>query len=149
MELLNLGTNILGFKGNSGRIVTIGMVAVGSHAAVLLVKHLSRFVSARMPGKAHPKWKSITSLSTSILIFAIYFGTFGLILHELGVSLTAYLASASVIGLAVGFGSQGVVQDVVTGRLTLVFSDLVDVGDMVEISGQTGVVQSIGMRFVT
>jgi small-conductance mechanosensitive channel len=47
----------------------------------------------------------------------------------------------------VGFGSQGIVQDVVTG-LTLIFSDLIDVGDMVEISGQAGVVRSIGMRFV-
>jgi small conductance mechanosensitive channel len=62
------------------------------------------------------------------------------------VSLTAYLASASVIGLAIGFGSQGLVQDVVTG-LTLVFSNLIDVGDMVEIGGQTGVIRSIGMRF--
>lgn len=91
--------------------------------------------------------RSIASLSTSVVIFVLYFGALGLILRELGVSLTAYLASASVIGLAVGFGSQGVVQDVVTG-LTLVFSDLVDVGDMVEISGQVGIVRSIGMRFV-
>lgn len=44
--------------------------------------------------------------------------------------------SASVVGLAIHFGSQGVVEDVVTG-LTFIFSDLVDVGDLVEISGQT------------
>ena len=62
-------------------------------------------------------------------------------------SLTAYLASASVAGLAIGFGSQGVVQDVVTG-LTFIFSDLVDVGDLVEVSGQTGIVRAITMRFV-
>jgi small conductance mechanosensitive channel len=76
----------------------------------------------------------------------IYFSAFGLILKELGVSVTAYLASASVIGLAVAFGSQGLVQDVVTG-LTLIFSNLFDVDDMVEISGQTGIIRSIGMRF--
>src|SRR5690606_22150626 len=58
---------------------------------------------------------------------------------------TTYFASASVIALAIGFGSQGIVQDVVTG-LTLIFSDLIDVGDMVEISGQSGVVRSISMR---
>jgi small conductance mechanosensitive channel len=40
-----------------------------------------------------------------------------------------------------------VVQDVVTG-LTFIFSDLVDVGDLVEISGQTGIVRAITMRFV-
>jgi len=69
------------------------------------------------------------------------------ILKEFGVSLVAYLASASVMGLAIGFGSQGLVQDVVTG-LTLIFSDLVDLGDIVEISGQTGIVRQIGMRFI-
>ena len=79
--------------------------------------------------------------------FSLYFGAIGLILKEFGVSLTAYLASASVLGLAIGFGSQGLVQDVVTG-LTLIFSDLVDVDDMVEISGQTGIVNEIGMRFI-
>jgi small conductance mechanosensitive channel len=77
----------------------------------------------------------------------LYFGTIGLILREFGVSLTAYLASASVVGLAIGFGSQGLVQDVVTG-LTLIFSDLIDLGDMVEIGGQTGIVKKIGMRYI-
>jgi small conductance mechanosensitive channel len=58
-----------------------------------------------------------------------------------------YLATASVAGLAIAFGSQGLVQDIVTG-LTLIFSDLIDVGDLVEVSGQTGVVRSVTMRFV-
>jgi small-conductance mechanosensitive channel len=82
----------------------------------------------------------------SIAVFAMYFVALGLVLKEFGISLTAYFASATIIGLAVGFGSQGLVQDVVTG-LTVVFSDLFDVGDMVEIAGQTGIVQKIGIRF--
>ena len=65
----------------------------------------------------------------------------------MGISLTAYIASASVIGLAVGFGSQGIVQDMVTG-FTLIISNQIDIGDMVEINGQTGIISSIGMRFV-
>jgi small conductance mechanosensitive channel len=100
-----------------------------------------------MPKPVFAKGRSITSLLTSAAIFSLYFGAIGLILKEFGVSLTAYLASASVLGLAIGFGSQGLVQDVVTG-LTLIFSDLVAVDDMVEISGQTGIVKEIGMRFI-
>jgi len=50
------------------------------------------------------------------------------------------------VGLAIGFGSQGLVQDVVNG-LTIVFSGLFNVGDMVEISGQSGIVRGLGMRF--
>src|SRR5208282_3667486 len=73
----------------------------------------------------------------------------GLILQEFGVNLTAYLASASVVGLAISFGSQGLVQDMVIG-LTLIFSDAMEAGDMVEIAGTVvvvGRVEEIGLRF--
>lgn len=53
----------------------------------------------------------------------------------------------AVIALAVGFGSQGLVWDVVSG-LTSIFSDIYDVGDMVEIGGQVGLVRPIGLRFL-
>jgi small-conductance mechanosensitive channel len=129
------------------RIILIIAIAIGAHLLVLAVKMLGQRLMKAMPQPAYAKGRSITSLLTSAAIFSLYFGAVGLILKEFGVSLTAYLASASVVGLAIGFGSQGFVQDVVTG-LTLIFSDLVDVDDMVEISGQTGIVTAIGMRFI-
>jgi moderate conductance mechanosensitive channel len=67
-------------------------------------------------------------------------------LTELGVPLQTYLASATIIGLAVSFGSQSMVQDVISG-LTLIFTGLINVGDMVDISGQTGIVEKIGVRY--
>jgi small conductance mechanosensitive channel len=129
------------------RILTIIAVVVGAHLVVIIVRYISKRLMSATPTQSFVKFRSIASLFTSVIIFLLYFGATGLVLKEFGVSLTAYLASASVMGLAIGFGSQGIVQDVVTG-LTLIFSDLVDVDDMVEISGQTGVVQSIGMRFL-
>jgi moderate conductance mechanosensitive channel len=87
----------------------------------------------------------------SSAIFAMYFVAIGLVLQEYGVNLTTYLASASIIGLAVSFGSQGLVQDVVIS-LTLIFSDAMDSGDMVEIAGTVtvvGRVEEIGLRFTT
>jgi small conductance mechanosensitive channel len=93
-----------------------------------------------------PKIATVTTILVSALTFTIYFLAIGLILKEFKISLTAYLASASVIGLAIGFGSQGFVQDVVIG-LTLIFSDTMDIGDIVEISGQVGRVDKIGLRF--
>jgi len=122
-------------------------LAVVTHIAVILVRHLARRALSSERGKRHQKLRSIGTLTTSALVFSLYFFAIGLILREFGVSLTAYLASASVVGLAIGFGSQGIVQDVVTG-MTFIFSDLVDVGDLVEISGQTGIVKAITMRFV-
>lgn len=120
-------------------------VALAAHALVLGVRGLSRRI-LRSRATSEAKIQTVTSFFTSLLVFAVYFGAGGFVLSELGVSLTTYLASASVIGLAVSFGSQGVVQDVITG-LTVVFSDLLDIGDLVELGGQVGIVESVGIRF--
>lgn len=130
-----------------GRVLVIFTIAIGSHLLVRLVRFSFWLLTNSGIGHQHQKFHSIASLLTSITIFTVYFLTIGLILHEFGVSLTAYLASASVLGLAIGFGLQGVVQDVVNG-VTFISSDLLDVGDLVEMSGQTGKVKSITMRFV-
>ena len=55
------------------------------------------------------------------------------------------VASLSVVGLAIGFGSQRLVQDIVTG-LFLILDNQFDMGDMVEIGGQTGVVTELELR---
>jgi len=129
------------------RIGLVILVIGGAHLLIFLVRRVVSFLVGRQRLGKLPKLRSVISLLNSVIIFTLYFSMFGFVLNEFGVSLTAYFASATVIGLAVGFGSQGVVQDVVTG-LTLVFSDLIDIDDMVEIGGQVGIVRSIGMRFV-
>jgi len=129
------------------RIIIILGVALLAHLLVGLLRYGFKFLTSRDFSRKYPKIRSVTSLAASVTIFAVYFLAVGFALNEMGISLKAYLASATVIGLAVGFGSQGIVQDIVTG-LTLVFSDLIDVGEMIEVSGQTGIVKSIGMRFV-
>ncbi len=129
------------------RLSVFAGVAISTHLVVILVRHLAAHLLEGEPSKRHKKVQSAATLTTSAVVFSLYFLAIGLILKEFGVSLTAYLASASVAGLAIGFGSQGVVQDVVTG-LTFIFSDLIDVGDSVEISSQTGVVKAITMRFI-
>jgi moderate conductance mechanosensitive channel len=136
------------------RVAVILVVALLSHLLVRLVRRGARWFLAP-PGtgphaflRRYPKAATLTTIVASALTFAIYFTAFGLLLRELGFSLTAYLASASVIGLAIGFGSQGLVQDVVIG-LTLIFSDVLDVGDVADIGGQTGRIESIGLRFTT
>ena len=132
--------------GTTQRILAVIMIVVISHLSVLSIRYLAhRFLSAN--AVLHwTKFRTVIGLLISSLVFTLYFAALGLVLHEFGVSLTAYLASASILGLAIGFGSQGVVQDVVTG-LTVILTDLFQVGDLVEISGQTGLVQSITMRF--
>lgn len=141
-------TDIFFFSGlgTMGRIILVLAIAVAAHLTVRVIHHLGHRLLSNEAILRWTKFRTVAGLVTSILVFALYFVTIGLVLREFGVSLTAYLASASILGLAIGFGSQGLVQDVVTG-VTTIFSDLFQVGDLVEISGQTRLVQSIGMRF--
>lgn len=130
-----------------GRTLLILGVAVALHFGVHLVRVGGERLTRSEATASVRKLRTTISLATSVAVFTMYFVAIGFILQEFGISMTAYLASASVIGLAVGFGSQGVVQDVVTG-LTLIFSNLIDMGEMVNIGGQTGIVRAIGMRFI-
>jgi small conductance mechanosensitive channel len=128
------------------KIILLLFIVGIAHLLVIIIRRImqARYFSDTRASLS--KTKTIAGLLGSILIFTIYFTAIGLILKSFGISLTAYLASASIIGLAIGFGSQGMVQDVVTG-ITVIFSDLFDIGDLVEISGQVGIVQQVGMRF--
>lgn len=128
------------------RVAIILAALVAAHLAVLLVRRITGHVLSASLDVRLSKARTIATLVSSVVMFALYFGVIGFALSELGVPIAAYFASASIIGLAVAFGSQGVVQDVVMG-LTIIFSDLFDVGDMVELGGQTGIVRRLGMRF--
>jgi len=140
------------------RIIVVVLLAIFAQLVVRGLKQFSRWlltpkskgyaVPAEAFTRRYPKIATLTTILVSAATFVIYFLAIGLILREFKVSLTAYLASASVIGLAIGFGLQGFVQDVVIG-LTLIFSDALNITDLVELSGQVGRVESIGLRFTT
>ena len=68
-------------------------------------------------------------------------------LATLGVDVTPMLAAAGVLGIAIGFGSQKLVQDVIGGAFIL-FQDTMAVGDFVEIAGHQGVVERLTLRTV-
>jgi len=139
------------------RILLIVALVMLVHVLVKIIRHISEWLITKSQAQKsplgfvtqQPKFITLTRLIVSSITFVIYFFAIGLVLEEFGVNLTAYLASASVIGLAISFGSQGLVQDVVIG-LTLIFSDTMEVGELVEVAGTTtviGRVEEIGLRF--
>jgi small conductance mechanosensitive channel len=95
-----------------------------------------------------PRLATTSGLILSIVTFGVYLLALGLILAQFNVSVTAYLAGASVIGLALAFGIQGLIQDIVIG-LTVTFASAVHVEDIVEVGGVIGTVRSVGLRYTT
>ena len=138
------------------RILLVIVLAVVAIFIVKAIRRLSQYLltmkvdsnetSQAILTRRYPKLATIITILVSAVTFIIYFVAVGMILREFKISLTTYFASATVIGLAVGFGLQGFVQDLVIG-LTLIFSDALTIGEMVKLGDEIGKVDSIGLRF--
>ena len=77
---------------------------------------------------------------------AVIFGIAGIyILGDLGLNLAPVLASAGVVGVAVGFGAQSLVRDFLSGIFMLV-EDQYGVGDVIDAGAATGTVETVGLR---
>ena len=80
--------------------------------------------------------------SITILVVVIM-----LVLSELGIKIGPLIAAAGVVGLAIGFGAQTLVKDIITG-LFVVLEGQVTIGDIVEIAGHSGKVETISIRTI-
>jgi small-conductance mechanosensitive channel len=91
------------------------------------------------------KTKTLTSLLKSIIRYLTYFVAFINTLEIFGIDTTSILTAAGVGGLAVGFGAQSLVKDVISGFF-IIFEDQYNVGDYIDILGTSGIVEEIGLR---
>lgn len=131
------------FLTRSARIllILIGALAFWEGARLLVGRRL-----ASSDGSS-PRLLTLLPLAQSaILVVTVTLVTMT-ILSELGMNIGPLLAGAGVIGLAIGFGAQTLVKDVITGAFIL-FEDAVAVGDVVEVAGYTGIVEAISIRSI-
>src|SRR4030067_3404628 len=138
--------NCMGLDISTSRIIFIIVVAVGAWAATqLLTKGFVVAISTATPtGK---RLKTLTDLikgAVSTLIIAI---AGFMILEEFGFNLAPLIASAGIVGLAIGFGAQALVKDIISGAFLLAENQFSE-GDEVEISGKRGKVEKITLRTV-
>jgi small conductance mechanosensitive channel len=106
-----------------------------------VVTPLARRVEKDSPGRAI----TLRSLLNSIAQYVLLFITAMMVLRAVGMDVTAILTGAGVAGLAVGFGAQKLVRDVITGFFILL-EDQFSVGETITVVGNTGVVEEMGMR---
>ncbi len=89
--------------------------------------------------------RTLAGLIKSLLRYAVYFVAILSVLEVLGIDTRSVLAGAGIVGLAVGFGAQNLVKDVISGFF-LVLENQFTVGEYVEAGGITGVVEEMGLR---
>ncbi|MDO8213350.1 mechanosensitive ion channel family protein [Conexibacter sp. CPCC 206217] len=88
---------------------------------------------------------ALSGVLRSIVSFVIFAIAGFMVLDELGVNLAPLLAGAGVVGLAIGFGSQALVKDFLSGMFILI-EDQFGVGDIVDLDGTSGTVEAISLR---
>jgi len=92
--------------------------------------------------------EALGSVMRSIASASIFVVAVMLVLGEVGVNLAPLLASAGVVGLAIGFGAQNLVKDFLAG-LFMLLEDQYGVGDVIDVGDVTGTVEAIGLRITT
>jgi len=120
--------------------------------AFLLWLALSSWVEYRLsPSYARPpssRERTLLSLLRNAATIAIVAVATMIVLSEIGVNIGPLLAGAGVLGLAIGFGSQKLVQDIITG-IFIQFENAINEGDVVTVAGISGAVERLTIRSVS
>jgi small conductance mechanosensitive channel len=124
--------------------LTIALILAGSLIFYWLLRALAR---KTLPQISQKRLKTLFSLAYNLVATLTIFITGLIILDQLGINILPILASAGVVGLAIGFGAQTLVRDVING-LFLLSEDQIRVGDLVKIGAFEGTVERIGIRSI-
>ena len=140
------GQKVLG-RGFS--IFVIGLISLAIWEAASLL--IDRLLQARDSGGdavvRSARVRTLLPLARSATLALIVTIATLAVLSELGVNIAPLLAGAGVVGLAVGFGAQTLVKDVITGAFIL-FEDSIAVGDHIEVGSHRGNVEAITVRTI-
>ena len=136
-------------------LITSGLRILIIVLLTLAALKLTRFISDRIfpesKKEKDPEFKkraeTLSSVIHYILFIAILIVAIITLMGELGIEIGPILAAAGIVGLAVGFGAQNLVQDVISGFFILL-EDQVRVGDVVQIADKGGLVERMTLRLV-
>jgi small conductance mechanosensitive channel len=106
-----------------------------------LIRKMMRAKEGRTPGQR----ETLRSLTTSVFNYTMYFLIATIVLGIFGVNVASMIAVAGVGGIAVGFGAQTLVKDVISGIFLWVEGNI-SVGDIVDVNGLSGEVEAIALR---
>jgi small conductance mechanosensitive channel len=95
--------------------------------------------------RRHQRVETLGSILRSVASFAVLLVAGTMVLSDLGLDLTADDASAGILGVAVAFGAQNLVRDVLTGVFMLL-EDQYGVGDVIDVGSATGTVEAVSLR---
>jgi len=132
--------------------LAVGLILIATfvlwNAAGILIARLLRVSSRKLDhARTVRRMETLVPLLTNTLQTTISIFAGLLILSELGINIAPLLAGAGILGLAIGFGAQTLVKDLITG-VTILLEDAATVGDVIEVTGHLGVVEEMRIRII-
>ncbi len=153
VEQLRTGvTDTALWVGVAGLILKVLLIIVLAVIVLRLIDRLAARWTRRVEElpPSHPRRErvyTVSNLLASTGRYVVWPIATIMILSEVGVEVGALLATAGIAGLAIGFGAQTLVKDVISG-IFLLFDDTIHVGDLVYIGAEAGSVEEIGIRLI-
>lgn len=145
--LLSTGASVL----RIGLILVVGYIAVRflrmglGHLEAQLIRSGER--TETVPGATKKRVTTLVGVLRTIAIVLLWTVVLIIALDQVGLDVTPILAGAGIIGLAVGFGAQNIVRDVISGFF-MVLENQVRVGDVAVVNGTGGLVEVITFRTI-
>ncbi len=139
------GARLLGALGTIGATLLIAVI-VWESANAAIRRHLDQ-LSREAQLSRSARLRTLLPMLRTTLFVTITLVAGLMVLSEIGVNIAPLLAGAGVLGIAIGFGSQKLVQDVITG-LFLLLENTMQVGDAVTLGGLSGSVEALSVRTI-
>ena len=137
-------------------LTTSGIKIVGILIALVILSQMSRWIEKWMEkfvyekdplqaSEAKKRAQTLGNILRHAFLIIITFVAVLMILGELGIQLGPLLATAGIGALAIGFGAQSLVKDVISGFF-IILENQYRIGDVIEVAGVSGLVESVSMR---
>ena len=127
-------------------VTVLVSVAVWEMVNAAIQRHLNRLLKDAQLSRSARLRTLLPILRTALLIAIMIVGVL-MVLSELGVNIAPLLAGAGILGVAIGFGAQKLVQDLITG-IFLLLENALQVGDQVNVAGLAGKVEGLSVRTI-
>lgn len=127
-------------------LVILVLTLIALKMARVLSNRLFKVVmKARLEAEMQKRAETLRSLVRYVLSITILAIAMIMVLGEFGVKIGPILAAAGIVGVAIGFGAQHLVQDIISGFFILI-EDQIRVGDVIRTAGKAGLVEKVNLR---
>jgi len=144
------------FKNITSWLTASGIKILGILIALIILSQMSRWVvkwlerfvpekDSLQATEAKKRAQTLGNILRHVLLIVIFSIAILMILGELGIQLGPLLATAGIGALAIGFGAQSLVKDVISGFF-IILENQYRIGDAIEVAGVSGLVESVNLR---